>query len=94
MVEAGGDWDRRNRLQVYEAVYLVMQRDLHQAAKLFLNSVATFTTYELCTFNELILYTVITSVLTLDRVDLRKKVGAVVLPFFAATRESRLVARS
>ena len=71
-----------------------MQRDLHQAAKLFLNSVATFTTYELCTFNELILYTVITSVLTLDRVDLRKKVGAVVLPFFAATRESRLVARS
>jgi 26S proteasome regulatory subunit N7 len=60
-----------------------MQRDLKQAAKLFLKSVATFTTYELCTFNELILYTVITSVLTLDRVDLRKQVRASAAMWYA-----------
>lgn len=74
LVDQGGDWDRRNRLKVYEACHCLMKRDLKKAANLFLGSVATFTTYELCTFNELILYTVITSVLCLDRPTLREKV--------------------
>jgi len=27
LIESGGDWDRRNRLKVYEAYYLVSLRD-------------------------------------------------------------------
>merc|ERR1712124_98732 len=32
LVELGGDWDRRNRLKVYEALYLIIRRDIHAAA--------------------------------------------------------------
>jgi 26S proteasome regulatory subunit N7 len=74
LVDLGGDWDRRNRLKVYKAVYSLMTRDLKTAASLFLDSVASFTCTELCTYNELIFYTVITSVLCMDRLTLRKRV--------------------
>ena len=40
---SGGDWERKNRLKVYEATYLMATRDLAGAAKLFLDSIATFT---------------------------------------------------
>ena len=40
---SGGDWERKNRLKVYEASYLMATRDLAGAAKLFLDSIATFT---------------------------------------------------
>ena len=36
LVDLGGDWDRRNRLKVYEAVFSLMKRDLSRAASLFL----------------------------------------------------------
>jgi len=74
LVDLGGDWDRRNRLKVYKGVYSLMARDLETAATLFLDSVATFTSAELISYNDLILYTVITSVLCMDRPTLRKRV--------------------
>lgn len=74
LVDLGGDWDRRNRLKVYEAVFSLMKRDLSHAASLFLDSVATFTCTELMSYNDLILYTVITTVLCMDRPTLRKRV--------------------
>lgn len=40
---SGGDWERKNRLKVYEATHLMATRDLAGAAKLFLDSIATFT---------------------------------------------------
>jgi len=39
----GGDWERKNRLRVYEAVFLLATRDLARAAALLLDSIATFT---------------------------------------------------
>lgn len=39
----GGDWERKNRLRVYEAVFLMATRDLARAAALLLDSIATFT---------------------------------------------------
>ena len=75
MLEEGGDWDRRNRLKVYEGLYamsvrwagslvivsfviiivllinfaiiLASTRDFKLAAKLFLDAISTFTSYEL-----------------------------------------------
>jgi 26S proteasome regulatory subunit N7 len=35
-VEAGGDWDRRNRLKVYRATYLMATCDFKKAADLLL----------------------------------------------------------
>jgi 26S proteasome regulatory subunit N7 len=38
----GGDWDRRNRLKVYQALQFLLHRDFAQASKLLLDGVATF----------------------------------------------------
>ena len=47
LLEEGGDWERRNRLKVYEAVFLLQIRDFKASAALLLDSVATFTATEL-----------------------------------------------
>lgn len=72
--EIGGDWDRRNRLKVYEAHACLAAHDLKGAAKLLLDCVATFTCTELCTYTQFMFYTVITNIIALDRNDLRKKI--------------------
>lgn len=57
--EQGGDWDRRNRLKVYEGAASILARDFAKAADLLLDSVATFTAYELLTYELFIFYTVL-----------------------------------
>jgi 26S proteasome regulatory subunit N7 len=47
LIDEGGDWDRRNRLKVYRGMYCMSIRDFKKAAGLFLDTVATFTSYEL-----------------------------------------------
>eukprot|EP00741_Cyanophora_paradoxa_P002685 tig00000615_g2605.t1 len=74
LVEEGGDWERRNRLRVYEATWCMATRDFKKAATLYLECLATFTAYELCSFNDFVFYTVMTSMVSLDRVSLQKKV--------------------
>jgi 26S proteasome regulatory subunit N7 len=32
LMEAAGDWDRRNRLKVYEAIYLINIRDIRKVS--------------------------------------------------------------
>ena len=39
----GADWERKNRLKVYEALCALATRDFATAAQLFLDSIATFT---------------------------------------------------
>lgn len=74
LIDLGGDWDRRNRLKVYEAVHLITARDVKGAAALLLECVSTFTCTELCSYNDFILYTVVTNVLVLPRTTLKKKI--------------------
>mmetsp|Transcript_41835 Transcript_41835/g.95829 ORF Transcript_41835/g.95829 Transcript_41835/m.95829 type:complete len:341 (-) Transcript_41835:461-1483(-) len=74
LLEEGGDWERRNRLKVYEAVYLIMTREFKKASTLLLDSVATFTATELVSYNVFVLYTVTTSLISLPRKDLKAKI--------------------
>lgn len=74
LIEEGGDWDRRNRLKVYQGLYCVAIRDFKQAAELFLDTVSTFTSYELMDYKTFVTYTVYVSMIALDRPDLREKV--------------------
>jgi len=74
MIEAGGDWDRKNRLKVYEAVHYMSIREFAKAAHLFLDGIATFTALELVSYETFIYYTILSSVIALDRVNLKKKV--------------------
>ena len=70
----GADWERKNRLKVYEGVLLMACRDFAGATKLFLESLSTFTTYELMTYPQFIFYTCVCSIVALKRTDLKEKV--------------------
>ncbi|CAI0468476.1 unnamed protein product [Linum tenue] len=67
LFEEGGDWERNNRLKV-------STRNFEKAANLFLDSVSTFTSYEILPYDTFIFYTVVTSIVSLDRVSLKQKV--------------------
>ena len=75
LIEEGGDWDRRNRLKVYQGIYFLSIRDFKSAANNFLDSISTFTSYELMDYKTFVMYTVLASMIVLERVDLRQKVG-------------------
>ena len=70
----GADWERKNRLKVYEAVFCMATRNLTEASKLFLGAVATFTTSELMSYEDCIAYSVLMALVTLDRPTLRTSV--------------------
>jgi len=74
MVEQGTDWDRRNRLKVYEALYYLSIRNFSQSASLLLDTLSTFTAVELMDYQSYILYTVLMSLVALNRVTLKEKV--------------------
>lgn len=74
LIDEGGDWDRRNRLKVYRGTYCMAVRDFKMAASLFLDTVATFTSYELMDYKTFVTYTVFCSMIALSRPDLREKV--------------------
>ena len=74
MIEQGGDWDRRNRLKVYEGLYAMSVRDFAKAAKLFLETISTFTSYELMDYKQFVKYTVFAGLIALERGELLDKV--------------------
>jgi 26S proteasome regulatory subunit N7 len=74
LLEEGGDWERRNRLKVYEAIYLIMVRDFKKASALLLDSIATFTATEVLSYNNFVMYTVVTCLISLPRAELKSKV--------------------
>ena len=81
LINQGGDWDRRNRLKVYKGTYHMAIRDFKTAATLFLDTIATFTSYELMHYKQFVVYTVLCSMIALSRPQLRDKVikGAEIL---------------
>lgn len=74
LVDSGGDWDRRNRLKAYQGLHLLTIRSYSLAAPLLLDSLSTFTSYELCTYSSLVIYSVLAGSVSLKRVDFKAKV--------------------
>jgi len=74
LIEEGGDWDRRNRLKVYKGYYALTSRDFKGAATNFLESISTFTSYELMNYSKLVEYTILVSIISLKRAELGEKV--------------------
>ena len=74
LVESGGDWDRRNRLKAYKGLHLLTVRNYATAAPLLLDSLSTFTSYELCSYSQLVVYAILAGSLSLKRVDFKAKV--------------------
>ncbi|CAO3593377.1 unnamed protein product [Absidia cylindrospora] len=74
LIEQGGDWDRRNRLKAYEGVYLMSIRDFKGAASQFIDTLSTFTSTEMMSYQDFVKYAVLTSLISMQRVDIKKKV--------------------
>lgn len=73
LVEQGGDWDRRNRLKAYEGVYLMSIRDFKSAARQFVDTLSTFTSTEMMSYQDFVKYAVLTSLISMQRVEIKKK---------------------
>ena len=74
LLEEGGDWERRNKLKVYEGLYLLVIRDFKKAAPLILEALSTFNCTEIVTFEKMVYYAVILGIVTLNRAELKEKV--------------------
>ncbi|KAI3429495.1 hypothetical protein D9Q98_005584 [Chlorella vulgaris] len=74
LCDKGGDWERKNKLKVYEATFLMATRQFKRAAELLLDAIATFTTGDLMSYEQCIYYTVLLAVVALDRPTLKAKV--------------------
>ncbi|KAF2713407.1 PCI-domain-containing protein [Pleomassaria siparia CBS 279.74] len=74
LVDSGGDWDRRNRLKAYQGLHLLTIRSHALAAPLLLDSLSTFTSYELCNYSSLVIYAILAGSVSLKRVDFKSKV--------------------
>ncbi|XP_063220272.1 26S proteasome non-ATPase regulatory subunit 6 [Bacillus rossius redtenbacheri] len=74
LIEEGGDWDRRNRLKVYQGTYCIVVREFKNAAHFFLDTISTFTSYELMDYNTFVRYAVYISMISLPRNELRDKI--------------------
>lgn len=74
LIEKGGDWERRNRYKLYKGLYSLSIRDFESASTLLIDSLATFTSTEISTYEQLGQFATIAGVLTLNRVDLKSKV--------------------
>ncbi|KAL5529785.1 hypothetical protein ACEPAG_5772 [Sanghuangporus baumii] len=74
LIEKGGDWDRRNRLKVYQGLHSLSIRQFKPACDLFVDALSTFTATELLNYNDFVALTMIAGALTLKRPDLKKKI--------------------
>lgn len=93
LIEDGGDWDRRNRLKAYKGLHLLTIRSYSLAAPLLLDSLSTFTSYELCSYSALVIYSVLAGSLSLKRVDFKEKVvDAAEIKAILGSSEDRLAA--
>lgn len=73
-LKSGGDWERKNKLQVYEGIYKMVTRDFKTAAGKFLDSLATFTATEIVGFNDYIFYAALCSMVAMTRTDIKNRV--------------------
>jgi 26S proteasome regulatory subunit N7 len=50
-LEEGGDWEKKNKLKVYEGLYMILIRKFREAANFFTDSVSTFNSPEIISYN-------------------------------------------
>ncbi|SBT77169.1 26S proteasome regulatory subunit RPN7, putative [Plasmodium ovale] len=73
-MEKGGDWERKNKLKIYEALNYIMIRNFPEASKILIDAASTFTATEIISYDEIIFYVVILGIMTEERTVLNKKI--------------------
>ncbi|CAR24290.1 proteasome regulatory particle lid subunit RPN7 [Lachancea thermotolerans CBS 6340] len=74
MIEKGGDWERRNRYKTYKGVHCLAIRDFKEAANLLVDSLATFTSTELTSYENIATYASVAGLFALERTELKDKI--------------------
>ncbi|KAL7416105.1 proteasome 26S subunit [Mrakia frigida] len=74
LIDEGGDWDRRNRLKVYQGLHLLTIRDFKKGGELLIDALSTFTASELMDYDSFVTVTVISCMVWMERVDIKKKI--------------------
>ncbi|QLG70213.1 hypothetical protein HG535_0A01510 [Zygotorulaspora mrakii] len=74
MIEKGGDWERRNRFKTYKGVHCLAVRNFKEAAKLLVDSLATFTSIELTSYESIATYASVAGLFTFERTELKSKI--------------------
>ena len=72
--EEGADWEKKNRLKIYEGLNFILNKNFKDAGKNFLEALMTFTSYELFDFKTFVFYTAITNIITVDRKTLKERI--------------------
>jgi len=72
LVEEGADWDKKNKLKVFEGVYCMIIRDFKKASSLLLSCVSSFTCVELLEYKQFVFYAVVMAMVGQDRKTLMK----------------------
>jgi len=73
LLELAGDWERRNRLKVYQGVLHLQAREFQKASDRFLETLSSFNADELFSYTQHVQYAVVSGALTLSRPDLLAK---------------------
>jgi len=69
-----GDWEKKNKLNIYEGIIEILRRNLGQAAFLFIGSINTFNATEIISFETLVCYSSILGLITLGRKEFKEKI--------------------
>ncbi|KAL6930299.1 hypothetical protein ACO0R3_003415 [Hanseniaspora guilliermondii] len=73
-IEKGGDWERRNRFKAYKGIHLMAIRRFEEAAELLVDSLTTFTSLEIASYEDIAVYSIVCGILSLDRKNLKNKI--------------------
>lgn len=73
-MEKGGDWERRNKLKVFQGIDLMLSRNFTEASKVFLSVLPTFPSCALLSFEHFIFYSAVLALLCCDRPTLKDQV--------------------
>eukprot|EP00915_Cephaloidophora_sp_WS-2016_P001878 GHVH01002563.1.p1 GENE.GHVH01002563.1~~GHVH01002563.1.p1 ORF type:complete len:410 (+),score=84.79 GHVH01002563.1:146-1375(+) len=72
LLEKGGDWERRNKLKIYEGLHLISKGQFDRASKLLVNGLSTFSATELLPFKNFVLYGVCLAIISESRENYKK----------------------
>lgn len=73
MVEEQGDWDRRNNFLILSALWYIRERKFVKATENLLKNVTTYLSEHTTSYRTFVQYTICSSLITLDRVKLKKQ---------------------
>lgn len=72
LVDESGDWEHRNRLNIYLGIRAMIAKDFAKVADLYTKAIPTFTSFSVFSLNDLVKYAIVSAIMYLPRRDIKK----------------------